>query len=1286
MSVLDQWQDRWEFAAYNHEQRFQTALVTKRRLFNAILNYPLTQIQNRLLRPDLHFDPKTGEKLKKGIEFDAAAWRFIDDVVIGAGGGQFVRSYLFAYGNNRDFRAVHNASRALEGFGMAAEVYDTSPLSLSDEIKAGRDSAIYGLVNHSAEASDLLDQFVHGRLDISPSNVAKLQKHLESMAKLCEERAELKKWRDALRDPENLRKEREVVGEGQERASGYIRDVMHLEKIETPRQAQILSGFVSALMVDAAKPLGTEMYIPQDDIFMPAEDAVKLSEFIAKQMEHRGFVANVSLNGTKPRPFPDLPEGVMIRALRDEKTGEVVDHGRLTEAESLSFANALHGFVKNELGSKVENLLRYVDKNFDEIENSLARSKENPIPEPIPIWKKGEPHTKPPVEERIRQVWEKGRSLNPFRMLQDVTLVAKTAVRHVTRPEAMYENNKLFGRAISGQLVSYPVKVLDEMLKSFLRYSGGEYKFNPETGQADIKERRGGLDKHGNYVPLKGLDALIDATRTGELKGELFDRKGFINNLKSSTFRLVTSPIAASIGTVLLQEAYHLPKGLAVEASERAGTVLKGAIKAGHRHAPQVAGRLAAMRGEHPSVRALVESERYKTALPAIAAKKPEERTEEDYSLLASYYQELSDICLSVAEEALSPYGVDVKPEKISTMDEVVTRVLRDPVKNMPDAMIALAYVQTFVSISKTKTSSVEYVKPEELLIGHKELKALGNFIDGQARTAGLVPAKGGEAEGVEKGDLLERDKDTGKLRPACEETLIRFANVVTEELKKHVEIDSLLYAVKGKYKDDYLDRIEDSLFGPTHFELGDAKKEQDAPGEESDKAEKGAAEELVKPWRSKVKRDVSGNLSNIKQNIAHPEVQHEIKKLLGRSKGEAVSAFMPGLIYNSLQHDEPIFSRAGMYSAVFKTATYPLLYSYGLVAGKEAINETVLKRRHTINESNVSQSIIEGALIASGNADPELRRNLIEANKINADLLYVQTRNEFKDIPRIAAKPRELRTENDTQLMAGFCEAIGEKLIDNSARIFAALGQGKGGEAIEDVVERALQQPVTTLNDAVITLGFLHTMLEKNARNLDVLTFVKPEDRILDRKQLRAMAEFMNDQAANAGFALHGVPVSGKNGASFTIMGQGDDTLKEGELLQWNDGNQRYERAPAEAVIRYANVATEKFRALAQDRAKGEGAGKLAEKYKVETKESIFRHVRSPNAKEDGKAGDSDGKGEQGRAWVSDKKFAPRQEIDKELEGLLKANGIREDERDSHRARVLTGAANTPAAPTPSR
>lgn len=1175
MSVLDQWQDRFEFAAFNHEQRFQTKLVTKRRLFNAIINYPLTQIQNDLLRPDLiSRDPVTGKKIKK-VEFDAAAWRFVDDVVIGAGGGQFVRSFLFAYGSNKDFRDVHSASRALEGFGMAAETFDTAPKKLSEEIKEGRSHAVYDLVNHSAEASDLLDKFVHGKLDVSPSNVAKLQRNLTAMAKLCEEKAALREAYDSISDPE-ARAKAEARGDAGNEASGYIRDVIRLDSITTPRQAQILSGFVAAVMVDAAKPLGTEMFIPQDDIFMPPEDAVKLSHFIDLQMEERGFVPNTSLAHGE-RPFPDLPEGAMVKQSRNPKTGEVTGHAPLTQAEAMSFANAVHGYIKHELGSKIENILRYVDKHFDEIENSISRSQEDPAPAPIPVWEKKNGQTQPTgmaaVQEKISQAWSKARFVSPVDAIKGVGLVATTAVKHMTRPEAMYENNKLFGRAIAGQLVSYPVKVIDEALKSFLR-------------------------------PGKGLDKIIEGSKTGVLEGNLFDRSDFDNNLRSSTFRLFTAPLAASVGTVGLQELYHLPKGLAVEASGRAQGMLKGAIQTGHRHAPQVAGRMKAMQGAHPAMQALLKKPEYKD-LQSIAAKKPEARSEADYATLGAYYNELSEICLSMAEEVLSPYGVEVAPDKISSMDEVVTRVLRKPAENMADAMIGLAYVQTFLDINTKHTSSVDYIDPTQLLIKHGDLRKLGNFVDAQAKNAGLIVAAEGQVEGVQEGELLEKGKD-GKLQSASEATLIRYSNVITEELKKYVDIDNLLYAVKGKHSEQYLGKIEKAMFGDTHFDVTeDEGKAKNAPP--------AVATELTAKWQDKVKRKGSSLGGNIKQNLDNPEVQHEIRKLWGRSKGEAVSAFIPGLIMNSLQHNEAIFSRSGLYSAAFKTAVYPILYSKGLVSAKEAINETIMQRRHIINEANVGQHLIEGAISASASLDPALRDKLVESNQIHADMLALQKKDEYKDIPRIAAKPRELRDDGDNALMERFCEEIGSKMVDNSARIFGALGANKTGEAVEDVMERVLSSPVDNLGDAVIALGFMHSALGKNAHNIDVLRYVKPEDKVLPRKALKEMAEFMNDQAANAGFAVHGVPVKGKNGSEFTVLGS-DDTLKEGELLEWNDQSQKYERAGEQSIIRYANVVSGKFRELAAKHIE-QDSERIIDKYKGEAKESIFKHLKAPAA-----------------------------------------------------------------------
>lgn len=1179
MGILDQWQDRWDFSVYNNEQRFQTKLVTKRQFFTNVVNLPLARIQNRMLRKDVE---------AKG--FDAAAFRFIDDVLIGAGGGQLVRSFALAYKSNKSFRDVQNASRALEGFGMTAETYDQSPTQLSKEIIAGRNESLYNLVNNSSKAADLLDKFVHGALEITPFNIAQLQGHLEAMAKVCEEKAVLKEAYNALREPG------EKEPDDQNKAAGYVRDVMRLDAINTPRQAQILAGFVSAVMVDSATPLGTEMFIPTDDIFLPPEEAIKLSSFVAQQMEHRGLVPNVSLTGAHDRPFADLPEGAMVKAVRDDK-GDVVEYQKVSEEETMAFANALHGYIKHNLGNKVENMLRFVDRHFDDIENAVARSQEDPIPEPIPVWpqhgaaQKAEAQS---VGAKVKEVWASRSKLTPHGLLEQTSRVVTTAFKHITRPEARHENNKLFMRSLAGQIISFPVKMLDETLKSMLEKDAG----------FDIAfERMKTGDKQGKFFgPSKMVDA---AGNTTELF-PIIDQQRFKGIVDSKTFALFTSPLVASVGTVASQELFHLPKGLAIEAAGRADSVLKGAIRGGHRHAPQVAGRLSAMQdGMHPSLKALLHNPLYKDAIPQISAKNPEERTEADYSTLASYYHELSHICVSVAEEALSPYGVQVSPDKIETMDEVVTRVLRKPVENVPDAMIALAYVESFVSKNAEKTGSMDYVDPTQLLIQHGDLLKLGNFIDEQAKSAGLVMAKGDEGKGIRKGELLEKGED-GQLQPISEQTLVRFANVVTEELKQHVNIDNLLYAIKGKNRKQYLGRIEDSLFNSTYFETG-VKPEDEKPRLS---AVNTPDERLTTPWQEKVKRQTGGLRANIKQTLEQSEVQHEVRKLYGRAKGTSISSIFPSLIYNSLQHNENIFTRAGIFSTTFKTIVYPILYSKGVVSAKETLNEVFLKRRHIVNESDVTRGLIEGALATAGELQPDLKDQLIESNQVNADMIAIEKKDQYKDIPRIAAKPRHLRDERDNKLMQRFCDEVGEKLVDNSARIFAALGRGEVGESVSQVMERVLEAPVDNVKDAVIALGLMHSILQSNTHYLDVLTFVKPEDKVLSRSQIKTLTEFANSQAANAGFALHGVPIKGKNGNEFTLMGQGEG-LKDGELLKWNDKNERFERADAESIVRYANVMTAKFREVAKDRLKDDDqVASLAQRYQRETKGQIFQHI----------------------------------------------------------------------------
>ncbi|MGB1540503.1 MAG: hypothetical protein ACPG80_06035, partial [Rickettsiales bacterium] len=277
---------------------------------------------------------------------------------------------------------------------------------------------------------------------------------------------------------------------------------------------------------------------------------------------------------------------------------------------------------------------------------------------------------------------------------------------------------------------------------------------------------------------------------------------------------------------------------------------------------------------------------------------------------------------------------------------------------------------------------------------------------------------------------------------------------------------------------------------------------------------------------------------------------------------------------------------------------------------GKETFQEVFMRKRRVVNEANAAQGLAGGAVLTAGMLNRNMRTQIMDANQIDADLMQVQEKPEFRDIPRIAAKPQAERTEEDTQLMQRFVAEAGEKMVGNSASILSALGQkAERGESVETTLERVFAKPVDTMKDAVITLGFLHGIIEENADHLDVLTYISPDEKTLPRRQLKVLAEYMNEQASKAGFAIHGVPIIDKGGKEFALLGQGAD-LKEGELLQWNEKEQYYERATEQSIIRFANVAAAKFREVAKDRIENPGKQSLAERYQQRTKEDIFTRL----------------------------------------------------------------------------
>lgn len=1226
--------ERWRIATQDTEQEYQRRLMEKRKGFGGLWYWYQSRKQNRDLMPDVQHK-----------WFDGAAYKYVEDVFINASLAQTVRSAVWAYGHDRDYQSINFVARGLVGIGKVAEGYDNSPMTLAEEIEAARNSPLSALMNNADQASDMLDKFVHGQLEINPKTTRDLHQYLSGMAQICEEHAHVLFAK--TQDSDDKKPEK---GE-----SDYIRDVLHRDMISSPRQAQILMGFVSAILVNASKPLGTEGFIPPNEIVMKPEKAVNLARFITDQMQHRNLVPNISLGKQDERPFLDLPAGAMIRAIRNE-AGDIIQYQKISERELLEFSNIIKGQLTSILGNEYESALRFVDSNFEDIENAVASSKQKMALRPIPVWSISAPRDVSSLPNSIKNIWQSKNSFSIFNLMDNVERTVKVALKYQLRPAALYEQAKLFRRAAITQVLSYPVKLTDDFIRATLRPGRGldmflhgakeipgefiyekpdstdkrfgkDYfnKDNPEGKKVfiaveakDPKNIKKGEDTYtftGKAFKDKTYVKYVDKKKdesgavTEKFKvvseDEMRTQKDFMKRaVKNKALNSLHSIISSSLMTVSLMELIGVNKALTADKVEHASPVLTAAIKAGHQQVPALKNRVEkTMNGLHPTLAEVLTDDRYKNDIPRIMKSSPEERSVEDYQLMKQYYIDLSNVCLSMSEEALSPFGVHVSAQKVERLGEVITRVLREPVKNVPDAMIALSYIDSFMKVSTSKHTSIDFVNPYEILIQNKDLGKLGDFISNEMKKRDLKISTGKEGS-FAKGVLLEKDSQSGQYVIASGETIIDFANNVTNQLKAHVDLSSLLYAVKGDQKEQYLKTISKHLFKDHTFNVLSEKAEKKLP--ESD-----GLTEFTKPWEGKISRKQKGFIERCKENYRRPEALHERLKLLMRSLGETFVGLVSGLAMGNLVYGDKIAARHNVTSAFYKALIYPNLQSTALVAVQEGVNELLFGKNRIVTEADISGNLMQGAIKTAMSHDKNIRTRLMENAQVNANLLDITRKLEFKDIARIKGKPLEFRTEEDNKAMARFISQSSEKIVDMTTSIFQSLGQGKQSESLQDIMERSLQKPVDNIEDAITALALAQGIIKSGADQIMIMAYINPEKRHLKRTAIDDISKYVNDQAALAGFAMHGVPVKGQNGNDFTVFGKGED-LQQGELLKFNHSTATYERASEADIIRFANVTMSKIKVYMSEEIKKDSSA-VVERYNQQAKQILFKNMKTP-------------------------------------------------------------------------
>jgi hypothetical protein len=710
--------------------------------------------------------------------------------------------------------------------------------------------------------------------------------------------------------------------------------------------------------------------------------------------------------------------------------------------------------------------------------------------------------------------------------------------KHIWRPESRHEIGKLFSRSLPMYLLALPVTLVTNMLLGFT-------KTNPLTGKVQ-------------YITKE--------------------------NLHSSLINLATHPIIESAGVVSLKEALTFPQSLMLDRADTMEKVLYAAIHTSSKLSPELA----------QSVEASNHSERVLERLQAhpfyqkvqdICKKSDAVKTVEDYETLETYFKEMGKVVHDLADQVMKPY----RKSDNESLSDITRRVLEQGATSAGEAALALSFVKAAIRINKAHVGMLEFEDTSGILMEKAQLKTLTDFIDRQTYAAQIRLSDDNE--------LQQLNEKTGQYEVIGEQSLIRFANVVSGKLTDLVSVEKITSAAVGKLKEDYQVELAKDLFGAekkTRLSLVSGKDTQPLPQVDAS---------LTRPWAEITAGSGIGNairgvldapqhLKGAYEYSRRPEAANEAKLLLGRMFFTRMLAFPSEILENITMGHTKVDKETGkkqwvtpenLKSSVWKLLSFPLVYSYGIVTAREMF---MYPQKLTIDDANTAGNTLLAAIHTGVDLAPSLKHNIAHMSRSNPALVELEARPELQSVAYITSKPPELRTAQDDLLMQQFFKQAGDAVLDHSAQLFAAShGEQDNDMPMGEHMQRVLRSPVSNVNDAVMALAFTQSLLHFNTKHIGVLRYLDPKEVVINTKGVGELASFIRLQAGAAGF-----------------------TVQDGKLCHTGEGKDVAPLSDHE-LIRFANVVTAQLRKEVNvDKLAELAEGVAADQYLAHAQKQIFQ------------------------------------------------------------------------------
>ncbi len=1054
------------------EEQFEWNIMTRRRSFRNLCTMPgefyswaITNAAKgkKPLFPDLNTSYANPGKFIDSSLFTGIIFKQALDIGAKFGLSSFVRTASLGFVRSERYRELLASADELLALAHSTTLVDPQTMQSVRQFEQNQASPLHTLYAQSQKACDVMARFARGTLPVTAENMRILHDTLESMAQICDAKADLrehtsegKQMAASLAHPAGQailsRAPEQVVhalyaAHNVTQPSQPVRELLQAPKLTRAEDAARYLATLSALVSDAAFEVESDIYRPREQTYLTAAQARQIASTMSGLFNRHQLQLNRKADGSPLRA--DLPTGIMLKA-----TAQGFELP--TPADILSVANAakVQLIILNPV---INRMLAYADAHYAQINGLLAHGtlhiEQNAAPAPKAI-------TATPSTTIAPQSLRNNAAMPASYYASD-----SPGLSFILRDQARHEMWKLYGRSLPTYIYQAPINLIERLI---LPNTKGTWEFNSTI----VK-----------------------------------------NEVKAAGWMAFYYPLAESFAGVSGYEATRLGLHATVQKAKQMDAFLAGAFDAAQAADPAFARTLESLKQQDVLSNLTAQ---YQDVL----SKPASELNADETKRLAAYFRELAGTTQSMAQPAYQLLAPHAK-----TLDDFKAHchnVLAEGAKTVPDAMQLFTLLRFIQEIADEQILSLEYTDPRNEVLTKESLnRVTGHMMqliqqNGLALTGHHFTEKGKTHEvickGQSAGTLVKRTPD-GQFAPLSGDEIIDFANQLAAFLRspQGLDIPTLFAVTKGHLSDQYIPRLEHELLHHATLPALPALTTQP----------KDAAEQTITPATLhptlKQKPNQHSYWQEFKQHLSRPEAVDEMTKLRDRYLYVSLFGFPVKIATNILRGDfnkmGAAFSPMSLASTSFAAVANTLAPSYGAVAMREI---TTLPGQLLISDAREASHLLSAAIGSAGALNPQMKQRFAAASGVNPLLGNESLSHAMEHITPLLLKDPATRSEAENTALSAFAQHHGEALISTT---LAALTGPKSANGINTDMHTALAQPAHSVEEAVQLLAWVNALVSVESQSVNVLRYEGISSRLMDDDGLRSLVSHINNRSYTEGF-----------------------------------------------------------------------------------------------------------------------------------------------------------------------